>query len=132
MVLRPGRPQRRPRSVQHVVGPLAQDADRLTLDVLGLVEVDLPAALACEVGQHLAMASGKSNGQARNDIDTMGSGSAAASSSSDADVPCLAEARTRATSAAAAASSRGLPSWWIGAVAMPGSISSIRRRSTTR
>jgi hypothetical protein len=30
-----------------------------------------------------------------------------------------------------ASSSSGLPSWWIGAVGIPGSISSIRRRSTT-
>ena len=76
------------------------------------------------------MSSGKSNGHARSDIDTI-EGTAIASSSSAADVARTADARTFSTSAAAAASSRGLPSWWIGAVAMPGSTSSIRRRSTT-
>ena len=77
------------------------------------------------------MSSGKSSGQARSDIDTIGSGNAVASSSSAADVARTADARTCATSAAAAASSSGLPSWWIGAVATPGSTSSIRLRSTT-
>ena len=77
------------------------------------------------------MSSGKSGGQARSDIETIGSGSAAASSSSDADVARIADARTLATSTAAASSSSGLPSVWIGAAGTPGSISSMRRRSTT-
>ncbi len=55
MVLGPGWPQRRPRPVQHLVGPLAEDAGRPALDVLGVEEVDLPAALACEIGQHPAV-----------------------------------------------------------------------------
>ena len=77
------------------------------------------------------MSRGKSSGQARSDIETIGSGTAAASSSSAADVARTADARTFATSTTAAASSSGLPSWWIGAAGMPGSISSIRLRSTT-
>jgi hypothetical protein len=77
------------------------------------------------------MSSGKSSGQARSDIEATGSDTAVASSSSEADVARIADARTFATSAAVAASSRGLPSWWIGAVGMPGSISSILWRSTT-
>jgi hypothetical protein len=77
------------------------------------------------------MSSGKSSDQARSDIETIGSGNAVASSSSASDVARTTDARTCATSAAAASSSRGLPSWWIGAVAMPGSISAIRLRSTT-
>ena len=43
------------------------------------------------------MSSGKSSGQARNDIDTIGSGTAIASSSNAADVARTAEARTCAT-----------------------------------
>ena len=47
-----------------------------------------------------AMSPGKSGGQDRSDIDTIGSGSAPASWSSDADATRTTDARTRATSAA--------------------------------
>jgi hypothetical protein len=77
------------------------------------------------------MSSGKSSGHARSDIETIGPGSAFASPSSAADAVRSTDARTLATRAAAAASSSGFPSWWIGAVGMPGSTSSILRRSTT-
>jgi len=103
MVLRPRWSQRRPRAVQHLVRPLAQDASRLGLDVAGVEEVDVPTSVVGEVGQHLAvhdgvgaalvgtcrctaMVSGKSAGQARSDSERIGSGNAAASSSSAADV----------------------------------------------
>ena len=80
-----------------------------------------------------AMSVGKSGGQARSDIDTIGSGTASASRSSSADAIRAADARTFSTSAAVASSSSCLPSrWWIGAVGSPGSTSSIRRRSATR
>jgi hypothetical protein len=80
-----------------------------------------------------AMSVGKSGGQARSDIASIGWGSAPASSSSEADAARTADARTFATRSATAASARRLPSrWWIGAAGRPGSISSIRRRSTTR
>jgi hypothetical protein len=64
--------------------------------------------------------------------ETIGSSSAAASASSEADAALATDARTWATSSEIAASSRGLPSWWMGAAATPGSINSICRRSTTR
>jgi hypothetical protein len=79
-----------------------------------------------------AISSGKSSGHALSDIETMGSGTAEASPSSEAATARADDARTFATSAERAASSRCLPSWWMGAAAIPGSISSIRRRSTTR
>jgi len=77
------------------------------------------------------MSAGKSGGQARSDSDTTGPGSDAASRSSDAPVARSADARTAATILAAASSSRGLASCSIGAAGIPGSISSIRRRSAT-
>ena len=77
------------------------------------------------------MSAGKSSDQARSDIETIGWATAVESSSSASDVARTADARTCATSAAVAASSSGSPLRWIGAVGMPGSISSIRRRSTT-
>ena len=52
-------------------------------------------------------------------------------SSNDAAVVRVADARVSATSAVTASSSRPLPSWWIGAHAMPSSINAMRRRSTT-
>jgi hypothetical protein len=61
------------------------------------------------------MSAGKSSGQARSDIDTIGSGNAAASRRSEAEAVRTADARTSATRAAEAASSSSLPSrWWIG------------------
>ena len=86
------------------------------------------------------MSSGKSSGHARTDIDTIGADNADASSSNAADPARTADARTSATSAARASSASGSPdrcgacappSWWIGAAGTPGSISAIRRRSTT-
>jgi hypothetical protein len=35
--------------VKHLVRPLTQDANRFGLDVLGVVEVDVPASVACEL-----------------------------------------------------------------------------------
>ena len=55
MVLRPGRPQRCPRALQDLVGPLGQHAGRLTYHGLRVVEVDLPATGVCELGEHLAV-----------------------------------------------------------------------------
>ena len=52
-----------------------------------------------------AMSSGKSSGQARSEIETIGAGSAAASSSNAADAARATDARTSATSAAVAATS---------------------------
>ena len=77
------------------------------------------------------MSWGKSSGQERSEIDTTGAGSAAAISSNAADVARTIDACACAISATVAASSRSRPSWWIGAAGMPGSINSIRRRSTT-
>ncbi len=104
-----------------------------------------PWPLVCELGQYLAVhdavgagvvarrwtatPSGESSGQARSDIETIGSGSAAASSSSAAEAARSADARSRATSATVAARSRRQPS--IGAAGIPGSINAIRLRSTT-
>lgn len=56
MVLRRGWPERCPRTVQHLVGPLPQHADRLPDHVLRRVEVDVPATGACELCEHLARA----------------------------------------------------------------------------
>ena len=55
MVLRPGRPHRRPRTVQDLVGPLSQHADRLTFHLLRVVEVDFPVTSVRELGEHLAI-----------------------------------------------------------------------------
>ncbi len=52
------------------------------------------------------MSAGKSSGQVRSDIDTIGPGSSRASASSARDVDRTADARTWATSAAVAATSR--------------------------
>jgi hypothetical protein len=75
------------------------------------------------------MSSGKSSGHARSDIETIGSASAVASPSSAAEAARTTDARTCATRATVAAMSRRLVS--IGAGDTPGSINSIRRRSTT-
>jgi len=131
MVLRPRWSQPLPRAVQHLVGARAEDADRVALDVLGVVEVELPAAGAGELGQHLAvhhgvgvtlvghrgvgpaMSSGKSAGQARSDTETIGSGNADASSSRADDRAPEAPTRARsATNAASASSSSGVPERW--------------------
>src|SRR5579862_1831240 len=55
MVLRPWWPQRRPRTMQHLVPPLTPDADGIVLDALGVVGMDDPAALTCQFGQYLAI-----------------------------------------------------------------------------
>jgi hypothetical protein len=102
------------------VGLLAQQTGRLRLDMLRVVVVQLPATLASELGERLpvhdrvgpgliwraATSSGKSGGQNRSEIETMGAGSAAASSSSAAEEARITEARTAETSAAVAATSR--------------------------
>ena len=55
MVLRPGWPQRRPGSLQDLVGTLSQHADRLTDDRLRVIEMDFPATRLCELGDLLAI-----------------------------------------------------------------------------
>ena len=58
MVLRPRWPQRCPRAVKHLVPSLTQDANRFGFDVLGVEEVDVPAAVACEFSEHFAVHDG--------------------------------------------------------------------------
>ena len=53
-----GGPNRRPRTLQDLVCPLTQHADRLTDDFLRVVEVDFPVASVRELGQHLAIHDG--------------------------------------------------------------------------
>jgi len=55
MVLRPGRSQRCPRAVEYVAGPFAEDGRRLAFYVLGVEEMDAPAACARALSQHLAV-----------------------------------------------------------------------------
>src|SRR4051812_3968991 len=57
-VLRPRRSQRRAGAVEPLVGTLTEDAHRLALDVLGVEEVDGPAALVRQAGQHLPIHDG--------------------------------------------------------------------------
>ena len=63
------------------------------------------ARLSYGARRWMAISSGKSSGQARNDMDAIRSGKAAAGSSSEADVARTADARTSATRAARAPSS---------------------------
>jgi hypothetical protein len=96
MVLGPRRSQRCPRSVEHIAGSRTEDSGRLRLNGLRVEEVDRPAAHVRTLREHLAvhdrvgpesyggrrwttMSSGKPGGQARSDIETIGSGSEAAS-----------------------------------------------------
>ena len=55
VVLRPGRAERCPGAAEDLVGPLAEQVGRLRLDVLGVVAVDLPAAVVGELGEQLAV-----------------------------------------------------------------------------
>src|SRR5664279_2769226 len=55
VVLRPWWSQPCPRTVEHLVGPLPQERRGVALDVLGVEQVNLPAAVACEVGEDLAV-----------------------------------------------------------------------------
>ena len=58
MVLRPGRPEGCPWTVEDIVGPFNQHADHLTYDALRVVEVDFPAPSVGELGEHLAIPEG--------------------------------------------------------------------------
>jgi hypothetical protein len=61
--------------VEHLVGPLTEDADRLALHVPGVIAVDRQAAGACEFGQHLAVHGGVGAalvGRATLDADVVG------------------------------------------------------------
>jgi hypothetical protein len=89
------------------------------------------ARASCGGRRSTAMSSGKSSGHARSETEATGPGSAAASWSSDDDDARSADARTLATIVAAAASPSALASCSTGAAGIPGSIRSIRRRSTT-
>ena len=55
MVLGPRRPQRGPRSVEHFVGSGPEDGGRLSFDILGVEEVDLPASSPPTFRQNLAV-----------------------------------------------------------------------------
>ena len=55
MILRPGRSERRPRATEHVVGSVTEDGSRPVLDLLGVEELDVPAARARTLGEHLAV-----------------------------------------------------------------------------
>jgi hypothetical protein len=65
MVLRPRRSHRRPSSVQDLVGSPTEHSDRLTDHVLRFVEVDVPATIVCELGEHLAVHDGVGAGLVR-------------------------------------------------------------------
>src|SRR5262245_11597575 len=58
VVLRPGRSEPRARSLEHLVGSLTEQTDRLREDVLGAVEVDLPVASVRDLAEHLAIHDG--------------------------------------------------------------------------
>ena len=75
MVLCPRRSQRCPRAVEYVVGPLTEDGHRLALYVLGVEEMDVPAACAGTLSQHLAVHDGVGTafiGCATLDVDVVG------------------------------------------------------------
>jgi hypothetical protein len=55
MILRPGWTEGRPRTVEYLVRTRPQDTSRFSLDVLGVVDVDAPAASAPDLGQRLAI-----------------------------------------------------------------------------
>lgn len=124
VVLGPRWTQSCSRTVEHLVRSFTQDTGRFVLNVLCVVEVNRPAAFASDFAKTLqymtesarlsygarrwtAMSSGKSAGQPRTDIETIGSGDAVASSSSAVDVARSTDARTSATSAARASPSIG-------------------------
>jgi hypothetical protein len=132
--------------VEHIAGALAEDFGRLCLDGLRIEKVNLPATHVSTLRQHLAVHDRVGPGRIRQatlDGDVVREVGRPGSQRHRDDWfgqrggdllqrrGCSADARTSATILAAAASPRGLASCSIGAAGIPGSISSIRRRSTT-
>jgi hypothetical protein len=52
MVLRSRWSERRTRAAKDLLCPVTKDADRFRSDDMGVVLVDCPSAVVCEVGKH--------------------------------------------------------------------------------